>query len=96
MVHHVVMFTLKDPAQLEPTVEVLRAMAGRIPTLRAVEVGVEARPSERSADVCLVTRFDDWEGLDAYAVHPHHQQVLDHMATVVARSVKVDWADPPR
>lgn len=94
MVHHLVLFTLDDPADRDEAVAVLRGMQGRIPTLRGVEVGVDERPSPRSAHIALLTHFDDWEGLDAYAVHPHHVDVvLAHMGRVVAEAKKVDWQD---
>lgn len=91
MVSHIVLFRLKDPADLDAAVAVLRGMEGKIPTLKGLEVGVDERPSARSSEICLVTRFDSWEDLDAYAVHPHHKTVLAHMGGVVAESRKVDW-----
>lgn len=91
MLTHVVLFALKDPADAEPTAAILRGMAGRIPTLRSVEVGLDALPSERSMHLALITRHDDRAGLAAYAAHPVHQEVLAHMRQVVERSVKVDF-----
>ncbi len=93
MYHHVVLFFLKDPAEIPGTVKVLQDMAGRIPSLRKVDVGVDDSPGPRSAHVALVTSFDDAEGYEAYRVHPVHKQVLAHMKTVVERSFKVDWTD---
>ena len=76
MYSHLVMFKLKDPEDIPQTANVLRAMEGRIPQLRFIEVGVDDSPSARSVDIVLITRFDSAEALKAYNDHPHHQQFL--------------------
>ncbi len=93
MVTHVVLFKLRDPSpgMIKATAEVLREMEGKIPSLRSIEVGVDEVGSERSHDICLITRFEDWEGLEAYRVHPLHGRVLAHMQRVVQSSVCVDY-----
>ena len=91
MFNHVVLFAFHDAADIGPAVALLRGMEGRIPTLRAVEVGIDELPSERSAQICLITRFDDLAGMEAYQVHPVHQEVLAFMKGRVARSWKADW-----
>jgi hypothetical protein len=90
---HIVMFTLKDADDIPQTVGALRAMEGRIPQLRYLEVGVDDAPSDRSAQIVLITRFDSAEALAAYKAHPHHQGVLEFLGEVVASAVKVDFAD---
>jgi hypothetical protein len=40
----------------------------------------------------LITRFDSPEALDVYQRHPHHQQVLEFLAEVVEKAVKVDYS----
>jgi hypothetical protein len=92
MYTHVVLFFLKDPAQIPAAVHVLEGMAGRVPSLRWIQVGVDDQMGDRSAHIALVTRFDDAQGYAEYAVHPLHKQVLAHMKTVVDRSFKVDWS----
>jgi hypothetical protein len=93
MYHHVVLFWLTDPADLPRTVDVLRGMKGRIPTLRHVHAGPDDSPGPRSAHIALLTAFDDRAGYDTYTTHPVHLEVLAHMKTVVERSAKVDWAE---
>ncbi|MBC7171626.1 MAG: Dabb family protein, partial [Polyangiaceae bacterium] len=94
MITHIVLFKLKDPTaeNIRITADVLRAMEGRIPELLEIEVGIDELRSERSYDVSLRTRHASWEDLDAYQKHPVHDQVLDHMKTVIARAVAVDFA----
>ncbi|MEE2827965.1 MAG: Dabb family protein [Myxococcota bacterium] len=93
MYSHIVMFTLADSDDIPQTVGTLRAMEGRIPQLRYLEVGVDDAPSDRSAHIVLITRFDSAEALAAYQNHPHHQQVLEFLGEVVETAVKVDFAD---
>ena len=93
MYHHVVLFDLKDPADIPRTVAVLRGMKGRIPSLKHVHVGADDSPGPRSAHLALITAFADRAGYEAYAVHPVHKDVLAHMGEVVASARKVDWAE---
>ncbi len=93
MFHHVVTFKLKDPSTVDATAAKLRGMAGRVPTLRSIEVGVDALKTPRAVHIALITRFDDRAGYDAYAVDPIHKEVLAHMATVVEQAAVVDWED---
>jgi len=66
-------------------------MRGRIPTLNEIEVGVDDRPSARSAQVCLITRFDDAAGLDIYATHPEHLAVLNLVRPLTKSTIKTDY-----
>lgn len=94
MVTHIVLFKLKDPSpdQLEATRSILFGMLGRVPTLQAIEVGIDLVHSERSYDLALVTRFEDWTGFEAYREHPYHRDpVLAHMHAVAAGAVTVDF-----
>ncbi|MFO0693270.1 MAG: Dabb family protein [Polyangiales bacterium] len=93
MVTHIVLFKLKDPSpeNLRLTAGVLSAMDGKIPELVDIEVGIDQLKSERSFDIALRTRHRSWDELNAYQVHPIHQEVLKHMKSVVEKSVAVDW-----
>ncbi len=93
MFHHVVTFRLKDPSTVEATAARLRAMSGRVPSLRSIEVGVDQLRTPRAVHIALITRFDDEAGYRAYAVDPIHKEVLAHMGTVVETAAVVDWED---
>ncbi|MFD2671771.1 Dabb family protein [Marinicrinis sediminis] len=93
MITHVVMFKLKNPDEtMEQTREVLAGMAGKIPQLREIEVGVDVLRSDRSYDLVLITKFDSLEDLKAYQVHPVHQDVIAYINTVKEVSIAVDYA----
>lgn len=93
MITHIVFFKLKDrsPENIAKARDVLANMEGKIPQLRYIEVGVDVLKTPRSFDIALTTRFDSLEDLDAYQVHPVHQEVLKYMKEVVDVSAAVDY-----
>ncbi len=92
MYTHIVLFTLKDPADAERVATQIRALEAQIPSLKSIEVGVDDAPSHRSAHVSLITRHDDPAGLAAYAIHPVHQALLTWVKPYVQATQKVDYA----
>ena len=90
---HVVLFKLKDrsPDNLERTAAVLRSLDGTINVLRHIEVGVNVVPSARAYDVALITRFDSLADMEAYQVHPRHQEVLAFMREQTDTAAAVDY-----
>jgi hypothetical protein len=93
MYSHVVMFRFGEPGDAEQAAGALRAMEGRIPQLRYLEVGIDDDPSERSAELVLMTRFDSREAYEVYRTHPQHLEVLAILKDLVTWSAKVDYAD---
>ena len=91
MIVHNVLFKLKDPSAIENTAQMLSNMEGKIESLRSIEVGVNKLESDRAYDISLITRFDDWDGLKAYQAHPVHLPVINHMKTVAASVISVDF-----
>jgi len=89
---HVVLMDLKRSEDIEPALAALRGLEGRIPALRSIEVGRHDGRDPRGADICLITRHEDAEGLRAYAQHPAHLQVVAYLKTVLDSSRVVDWA----
>jgi len=93
MYTHVVLFHLNEAEDADEIAEQLKTLSDRIPSLRSLEVGVDDAPSDRSAHLCLITRFDDADGLEAYRVHPAHTEFLSWVKPRVQRTVKVDYAE---
>ncbi|SMF78051.1 Stress responsive A/B Barrel Domain [Paenibacillus uliginis N3/975] len=93
MIKHIVFFKLKEPTtdNIERTVQVLRDMQGKIPQLRSLEVGSDIIRSERSYDLALITEVDSLEDLQAYNVHPVHQEVIRYISEVKESSISVDF-----
>ncbi|KAA8999787.1 Dabb family protein [Paenibacillus spiritus] len=93
MIRHLVLFKLKDgsPESVARTAAVLRNMEGRIPQLLSLEIGTDVLRSERSYDLALTATVASLEDLQAYQVHPAHQEVIAHINEVKEQSIAVDY-----
>lgn len=96
-VRHIVMWSVDadDPQRkseiVDSIVAKLESLRETVPSLRSLTTGVNAYYGEANADVVLVTDFDDLEGLDAYQVHPAHQEVAAYVRSVVSGRMAVDF-----
>jgi hypothetical protein len=91
MLTHIVLFRFENMDHAEEAGSRLRNMNGRIPGLVNVEAGVDITRSGRSYELALITRHEDQAGLDAYQVHPAHQEVVAYIKSVASGSVAVDF-----
>ncbi|MDQ6992805.1 MAG: Dabb family protein [Mariprofundus sp.] len=91
MIKHIVMWKLRDAAAAELIKNRLEALAGVIPGLLHIEVGIDFSHSEQSADLVLITELANREALEAYQQHPEHQAIVPLVkAAALSRSV-VDY-----
>jgi len=90
--NHVVFFRFASQDLAAEAARRLRAMEGHVPSLASIEVGVDQLRTERSWDLCLITRFADADAFAAYRVDPVHQEVLAWMKANAKASAVVDWA----
>lgn len=94
MFTHVVFFKLKEPTieNMDKAKDILKAMEGKIPQLKGLEVGVDELHTERSFDLVLITRFDSLSDMDEYQIHPYHvNEVLAHLRPMLESSKVVDY-----
>ena len=91
MLTHVVCFKFGSLDHAHEACRRLLSLQGQVPTLREIEAGVDITRSERSYDLALITRFDDEAGMDAYQVHPAHQEVVAYIRSVAMGAVAVDF-----
>ena len=94
MVVHIVMFRFRDEdktANIEKVKTMLEALPEKTAVLKSMEVGVDFLHSERSMDLVLTSTFDDKDGLEAYRVHPAHQEVVAFIKEVTLESRVVDY-----
>jgi hypothetical protein len=88
------MFEFKEEnkeANMARVKTMLEALPSKIETLRSMEVGIDISGSERSFDMVLISKFDDQAGLDAYAPHTAHQEVVSVIKEVTTLSKVVDY-----
>ncbi|CAA6806607.1 MAG: Stress responsive alpha-beta barrel domain protein Dabb [uncultured Sulfurovum sp.] len=94
MVKHIVMFDFKDENKkenLEKAKEMLEALLESIPTLKSMEVGINFSQEDRAMDLSLYSEFEDKTGLEAYAIHPAHLEVVTFIKSVATASKVSDY-----
>ncbi|MCR2799914.1 MULTISPECIES: Dabb family protein [unclassified Microbacterium] len=97
MIRHVVAFKLADtdPAvravQAAEAARRLTALVGVVPSLRAMSAGANALDLPGNWELVLVADFDDAAGLDAYQVHPAHEEVAAFIGGIRSDRVAVDF-----
>ncbi len=69
----------------------LQALVGVVPQIRTLSAGVNVAYPDANWDVVLVADFDDLAGLEAYQVHPAHQEVVAYVRSVVGGRSAVDF-----
>lgn len=100
MIKHIVMWKLKPVAEgktkqenAEIMKELLEGLPAKIEELDSAEVGINILSGDDEAicDVVLTTICEDTEALNAYAVHPEHQMVVQFINKVVTERRVVDY-----
>lgn len=98
MIRHIVSFKFKEEAEGKTArenglaaKEMLLGLMGKVPTLRKMEVGVDITEGTGNYTLCLISEFDDMEGLNVYAVHPEHLKVVDFIKKVNEGRSCVDY-----
>ena len=91
MVKHIVMYTLKEGVDKKEAValieSVLVPLVGKIPGLLHMEV----KQAFNGMDYALYSEFESREALEAYAVHPLHQEAKTHFHHLLATRVAADY-----
>ncbi len=100
MVKHIVMWRLKDSANgldragnARAIKERLEALAGRIPGVLRLEVGIDVSRTDASGDLVLYSEFESRAALDAYQEHPLHKAVMPFVLEARSERRVVDYED---
>ena len=97
MLKHVVSWKIADTVSPEgqetiaSIVAGLESLVGTVPSIRALCVGPSVVTGPKHWDLALVVDFDDKAGLEAYQVHPAHQEVAAHIRSLVSEQAAVDF-----
>jgi len=94
MVKHIVMWKFKPevtPAQQNEMKRRLEALLGVVPSLKTIEVGLDESKKPAAMDMVLLTTFNTFEDLNAYAIHPAHQKVVAFVKPLVLDRAVVDF-----
>lgn len=91
MVKHIVLYNLKPEVEKESTIKmiasVLEPLVGKIPGLLHLEI----RQAYNGMDYALYSEFESKDALDAYAVHPLHQEAKKHFFHLLDSRVAADY-----
>lgn len=99
MIRHIVMFKFLPEADgrskkenVKMTADMLLALQGVVPTLKASEVhfGAEGM-AESNYDLILIADFESKEALDEYIVHPKHKAVGAFMGPLRESRTCIDY-----
>lgn len=97
MLRHIVMWKMNGETperreeQAEVVIAALAPLAGRVPSLRALELHRDELKDGANWEVTLIAEFDDVEGLQAYAVHPDHLAAVDVVKANAASRAGIDF-----
>ncbi len=94
MITHIVCWKYKAETSQEQRNEHLR-MLKNLPSLIAeivtFEVGFDVLLLDRSFDTGLVSTYKTMEDLNAYTIHPSHQDVASYGKIVAEKVISVDF-----
>ncbi|HSC85631.1 MAG TPA: Dabb family protein [Polyangiaceae bacterium] len=91
MVIHLVLFKFADPADAAEAQRRLLTLRGQIPGMSSLDAGLDFTRSARSFDLGLVTHHDSPEALQAYQVHPLHEEVAAFIRSKATGSAAADF-----
>ncbi len=97
MIKHIVMWNLagetpeKNRSNCRELKELFEGLAGLVPGLLKIEVGVDISRIDYACDVVLYTEFDSLESLSGYAVHPEHLRVRQTLGSLRIARHQVDY-----
>jgi hypothetical protein len=76
---------------LEKVKTMLEALVQSVPSLKSMEVGINFSLEDRAMDLSLYSTFEDEAGLEAYAIHPAHLEVVTFIKSVASASKVSDY-----
>jgi hypothetical protein len=97
MIKHIVMWNLKGETPDEKARAIHRlksafeGLAGKIPGLLHMEIGVDTSKVDYACDVVLYSEFESHDALAAYAEHAAHIRVKQDLGDVRIARHQVDY-----
>ena len=98
MVKHIVMWNVVESHEGMGRQELLgeikkriEAMKGVVPQIMEIEVGIDFNGSDAAFDIALYSVFEDRAALDAYQVHPAHEEVKKFVGAVTTARAVADY-----
>lgn len=96
-VRHIVMWRVRGESAVERRTNAQRvrdafaAMQGRIPGMKHLEVAIDESGVDYACDVLLLSDFESFEALSAYANHPEHLRAKQAAGELRIARYQVDY-----
>lgn len=101
MIRHIVFFRLRefpDPQARQKASEIVRekllALKSGIPFIADFRVGINFTEDQSAYDLCIDSTFRSREDLEAYRVHPEHQEFIRFNKDYSVGKAVVDYEIP--
>jgi hypothetical protein len=99
MIKHIVMWKLREFPNRDEKLRTARSlrlklleMKKSIKQIKTIEVGINTeKASASNYDVILITQFVSIDDLQAYKVHPAHQELVEYLQTIRELRVAIDY-----
>ncbi len=99
MLKHIVVWTLKDSFSDEEKHSIkirikasAEALVHSINECKGAEVITDLLETS-NADILMISSFENPQDLEAYRIHPKHQEVLDFIKPLLASRVAADYLE---
>ncbi|WP_326822139.1 Dabb family protein [Streptosporangium sp. NBC_01756] len=90
MLTHVVLMKFTDRTDAVTARDLLEGLAGKVPEIRSLSVGLDIVGSEVSYDLCFTTTHDSAAELRGYQEHPAHLEAAGWLRPRLAARAVVD------
>jgi len=96
MIRHIVIFKLKESENKKELAKELKEklldLKNHIDEIMEIEVGIKSdKAAETNFDVFLSTKFNGFDELNIYRVHPVHKKILEFIDDTCSDRVAIDY-----
>lgn len=98
MIKHIVLWKLHEQAQgaskqenAQEAKRLLESLAGKIPGLIHIEVGIDELGGNDSVDIALYSELESLEALNEYQNHPEHVKLKPFMQAIRCERRVIDY-----
>ncbi|MCF6270609.1 MAG: Dabb family protein [Melioribacteraceae bacterium] len=99
MIKHIVVFKLKDFANGKSKADNaeelkirLLGLKDKIQEILEIEVGIKSdKAPDTNYDLILTTKFNGFDELDIYRVHPEHRKVVEFIGEITDDRIAIDF-----
>jgi hypothetical protein len=98
MIHHVVMWRLRDEAKRTQLIlladqlqQNIQAMRNSVPGLLRLDLATNRAAADDAADLLLYSEFESWHALHGYQAHPLHSELRGLIAPLRIERRVVDY-----